>query len=102
MKINIVGVVFVSLSALGAVRAEHAAPPPQAPATSSTEGTQSVWDGIYTEEQAKRGGAFYSQNCARCHAPDLTGGETAPALASATFKENWSGLSVDDLFERIK
>jgi mono/diheme cytochrome c family protein len=63
---------------------------------------QSVWDGIYTDEQARRGAPLYSEKCARCHGPDLTGGETAPALASAEFKGNWSGLSVDDLFERIK
>lgn len=63
---------------------------------------QSVWDGIYTEQQAKRGASLYSERCAHCHAADLTGGETAPALASAEFKGNWSGLSVDDLFERIK
>src|SRR2546426_14612 len=103
---RIVGVAFISLAALGAfrssVRAEPTAPSPQAPATSSTEPSQSVWDGVYTEEQAKRGGPLYSQRCAQCHAPDLTGGETAPALASAEFKGNWSGLSVDDLFERIK
>jgi cytochrome c len=103
MKITIV-VAFIGLAALGpfrsSVRAEHTASLRQA--TSSTEGSQSVWDGIYTEEQAKRGGALYSQNCARCHGPDLTGGETAPALASSEFKETWSGLSVDDLFERIK
>ena len=103
---RIVGVAFISLAALGAfrssVRAEPTAPSPQAPATSSTEPSQSVWDGVYTDEQAKRGGPLYSQRCAQCHAPDLTGGETAPALASAEFKGNWSGLSVDDLFERIK
>src|SRR4029079_19664882 len=63
---------------------------------------QSVWDAIYTTEQATRGGLLYSERCARCHGPDLTGGETAPALASPEFKGNWSGLSVDDLFERIK
>jgi mono/diheme cytochrome c family protein len=106
MKTSIVVFAFIGLAALGpfrsSVRAAHVAPSPQAPATTSTEGSQSVWDGIYTEEQAKRGGALYSQNCARCHGPDLTGGETAPALASAEFKETWSGLSVDDLFERIK
>lgn len=103
---RIVVVVFISVAALGAfrssVRAEQTAPSGQAPATSSTEPSQSVWDGIYTEEQAKRGGPFYSQGCAHCHAPDLSGGEMAPALASAEFKSNWSGLSVDDLFERIK
>ncbi len=102
MKIHIAVVAFITLSALGAVRAEHTPPSPQAPATSSTEPSQSVWDGIYTEAQAKRGGPLYSEKCARCHGPDLTGGETAPALASAEFKGNWSGLSVDDLFERIK
>jgi len=94
--VKIVVVALLSMPALGAVRAS-----PQRPATPA-ESSQSVWDGIYTEEQAKRGGALYSQNCARCHGPDLTGGETAPALASSEFKENWSGLSVDDLFERIK
>jgi mono/diheme cytochrome c family protein len=106
MKLAIVVVAFIGVAALGAfrstVRAEPTASSPQASATSSTEPSQSVWDGIYTEEQAKRGGPLYSERCAPCHAPDLTGGETAPALASADFKSNWSGLSVDDLFERIK
>jgi len=106
MKTRIVVVVFIGLAAYGAfrssVRAEPTAPSPQGPATSSTEPSQSVWDGVYTEEQANRGGPLYSQACARCHGPDLTGGETAPALTSGEFKTNWSGLSVDDLFERIK
>jgi DNA-binding beta-propeller fold protein YncE len=61
-----------------------------------------VWDGIYTGEQAGRGEALYAQRCARCHGPDLTGGEIAPALNSAEFKSNWNDLSVDDLLERIK
>ena len=106
MKMRIVVVAFISLAALGAfrssVRAEPTAPSPQGPATSSTEPSQSVWDGVYTEEQSTRGGQFYSQGCVRCHGLDLAGGETAPALNSGEFKTNWSGLSVDDLFERIK
>ena len=103
---RIVVVAFIGLAALGVfrspVRAERTAPSSQGPAASSTEPSPSVWDGVYTEEQAKRGGPLYSQGCARCHGPDLTGGETAPALTSGEFKSNWSGLSVDDLFERIK
>lgn len=99
-------VAFVSLAAIGAlrssVRAEQAAPSQQAPATSAAERLPSVWDGIYTEEQAARGGQLYSQKCAHCHAADLTGGETAPSLISPDFRSNWSGLPVDDLFERIK
>ena len=107
MKMRIVVVVaFISVAAFGAfrssVRAEPTAPSPQGPATSSAEPSQSVWDGVYTDEQAKRGEPLYSQGCARCHGPDLTGGETAPGLTSGEFKSNWTGLSVDDLFERIK
>jgi len=106
MKVKIVVVAFISLAAIGAfrssLRAQQPAPSPQAPATSPTGSSPSIWDGVYTEEQAKRGDQLYSEKCAKCHAPDLTGGEMAPALTSADFKWNWSGLSVDDLFERIK
>ena len=106
MKVRIAVVTFISLAAIGAfrssVRAEHTSPSQQAPATSSTKPSPSVWDGIYTEEQAKRGETLYLQRCASCHMPDLTGGDMTPGLASAEFKSNWSGLSVDDLFERIK
>jgi len=82
--------------------AKQTAPSQQALTSSSTEPPQSVWDGIYTEEQANRGAALYGQRCARCHAQDLTGGEIAPALNGSEFKSNWNSLSVDDLFERIK
>jgi S-disulfanyl-L-cysteine oxidoreductase SoxD len=62
----------------------------------------SVWDGVYTEAQAKRGQALYSQNCSRCHGATLTEGEEAPALAGGTFLANWGGLTVGDLFERMR
>jgi len=64
--------------------------------------TRTTWDGVYTEEQAKRGAALYSQNCAGCHGTDLTGGESAPPLAGIPFFANWSGLTLGDLFERIR
>jgi len=90
-----------ALSVCSSARVKSAAPSPQA-AASSTEPEQSVWDGVYTTEQAKRGEILYAQKCVRCHGSDLSGGEIAPALNNAEFKTNWSGLSVDDLFERIK
>src|SRR6266705_2043943 len=106
MKIKILIVAFIPLAAVitfsSSARADQTAPSQQGPATSSTEPAHSECDGIYTEEQGNRGYALYAQRCARCHAPDLTGGETAPALNRAEFKSNWSDLSVDDLFERIK
>ncbi len=64
--------------------------------------TRSVWDGAYSEEQAKRGEALYRKNCANCHGAMLTGGESASPLTGATFLSNWNGLPLDDLFERIR
>lgn len=62
----------------------------------------SVWDGVYTEEQAGRGQTLYARECASCHGASMSGGETAPPLTGSGFMANWSGLSVGDLFERIR
>ncbi len=66
------------------------------------DATKSVWDGIYTEAQAKKGAGGYAEQCASCHGDQLTGGEMAPPLAGGEFLSNWNGLSVGDLFERIR
>jgi mono/diheme cytochrome c family protein len=63
----------------------------------------SVWDGIYAPEQTSRGKAIFGELCATCHGEALkgkTGG--APPLSGATFKDNWNGLTVADLFGYIK
>jgi mono/diheme cytochrome c family protein len=70
----------------------------QAPEASS----RSVWDGVYTEEQAKRGEAIYGKECAACHGAMLTGGESAPPLTGSAFLANWNGLTAGDLFDRIR
>lgn len=62
----------------------------------------SVWDGVYTEEQAKRGNAIYLQECASCHGPQLEGGDMSPPLVGGVFTSNWNDLAVGDLFERIR
>ena len=64
--------------------------------------TRSVWDGVYTDDQAKRGQPLYGEQCASCHGATLEGGESAPALAGGEFLSNWNGLSVGDLFERMR
>ena len=64
--------------------------------------TRTVWDGVYTEEQSKRGGALYAKECASCHGAQLTGGESAPPLTGDGFMSNWTGQTVGDLFERIR
>jgi len=64
--------------------------------------TRSVWDGVYTNEQLKRGQEVYAKQCASCHSPDLSGGESAPPLAGAEFLSDWAGMTVGDLFERTR
>jgi len=71
-------------------------------ATVGAQPTKSVWDGVYTEEQATRGKDLYSKECGSCHGPELTGGEMAPGLAGGEFLAGWDGLTIGDLFERIR
>jgi S-disulfanyl-L-cysteine oxidoreductase SoxD len=87
----ILGMVLGTIS-IGVLRA-------QAPASSEA---RSVWDGVYTEEQAKRGEPIYKKECASCHGASLTGGESSPPLSGGAFFANWNGLTLGDLFERIR
>jgi mono/diheme cytochrome c family protein len=73
-----------------------------AAAAFAQDGTRSVWDGVYTEDQAKRGQPQYNEHCSSCHGDNLAGGEMAPALAGGEFMANWNGLTMGDLFERIR
>ena len=72
------------------------------PVTSSAQELRSVWDGVFTEEQAKRGGGFYRQSCSNCHGENLEGADMSPALIGGAFTSNWNGLTLGDLFERIR
>jgi S-disulfanyl-L-cysteine oxidoreductase SoxD len=64
------------------------------------EQAKTVNEGVYTEAQATRGQGMYGQQCASCHATDLTG-SGAPALVGKDFLSVWGGMSVDDLVEKI-
>ena len=71
-------------------------------AAANAQAPKSVWDGAYTAEQAKRGGEAYMKHCAECHQADLSGDGFAPALAGSDFMNAWNGLTVGDLFDRIR
>ena len=62
----------------------------------------SVWDGAYTEAQAKRGEVIYYERCGACHGPQLEGGDMTPALLGGVFTSTWNDLPLSDLFERIR
>ena len=64
--------------------------------------SRTTWDGVYTAEQAARGEGLYQEWCASCHAPDLSGGDLAPGLVGGEFVWNWSGITVGQLFERLR
>ena len=61
----------------------------------------SVWSGVYTEEQAKRGEAVSNKLCTSCHGPELSGGEAGPTLVGLEFIGNWNNLTVADFFDRV-
>ena len=61
---------------------------------------RSVWDGVYTKEQATRG-ALTSGLCTQCHG-DSFQGDPAPPLTGPDFLAKWDGRSVGDLFELIR
>lgn len=63
---------------------------------------RTIWDRVYTSEQAARGEKLYATQCAQCHGEGLTGVEMAPPLTGDMFNQNWEGVPLSDLFERIR
>ena len=64
--------------------------------------SRSTRDGVYSEEQAKRGRATYSEHCLECHGRDLTGDVENRPLTGGEFFSNWDGTTVLTLFDRIR
>jgi quinoprotein glucose dehydrogenase len=65
------------------------------------QGTRTVQDGVFSDAQATRGRALYSQRCAGCHGPDLTGAQ-APPLAGPAFRFKWRQEPLSALFIKIR
>ena len=61
----------------------------------------SVWDGVYSEEQAARGKVEYEYNCGTCHIHDLSGDsiKDVPALAGEDFLGEWNGKTLEELLD---
>ena len=79
--------------------------PPEPPATRSVLAaapSRSVWDSVFTAEQAKRGQATYKLTCAKCHLETLAGLDDSPALTGAAFLAKWYGQTLGDLQDRIR
>ena len=89
-----------ALSALGA--AVLAISPILVRSAPQSQTTISVWDGVFTGEQAKRGAAVYAKACASCHGDQMEGEGQAPPLSGSDFTSKWDKQVVDDLFEIVK
>ena len=61
---------------------------------------RSVWDGVYTLDQAKRG-ALKSGFCTSCHGDGFDGG-AGPQLFGPAFLARWEGRTVGDFFDLIR
>jgi quinoprotein glucose dehydrogenase len=99
--------VFVLVAMIGASVATYATggglrisePYTLLPAQENAPPTRSIWDGVYTKEQARRGRTPYLKLCAECHATNLRGTEDSPALIGRAFMRLWNGTTLDELFE---
>jgi len=68
----------------------------------------SIWDGVFTAEQARRGQLAYTGPCDRCHGYKLDGASEdpdmlpAPPVAGRKFLREWSGRSLAALVEYVR
>ena len=94
---------FLALLAVGSA----AGAPAWAQVTPTT-----IWDGVYSEAQARRGEQVFKTECSYCHKEDLSGGffddglGRAPALAGkrafdSSFMDRWGGQTLGDMIATI-
>ena len=55
---------------------------------------KTIWDGVYTSEQADRGRLALQQQCTACHADS--------EWSSAPFINRWAGRSILTLYDNIR
>lgn len=73
-----------------------------AAALPAQEYSKSVWDGVYTAEQAAAGAEIYAQKCSQCHGVQLGGTGEAPGLVGGEFVSHYDELSLGDLYDRLR
>jgi len=94
--------VWVTSLAIGAALAFTA----PAGAEQGGGGKTSVWSGVYTTAQAKRGEKIHASSCVPCHGAQLNGDGVpdmpqSPGIAGTDLLFKWSGKTVAELFEYV-
>ena len=75
--------------------------PPQE-LTPAPDAERTLWDGVYTDAQSRRGEEIYFASCVLCHRAELTGSQIVPPLIGEPFLARWSRRSAGDLFEWVR
>src|SRR5438876_5681233 len=71
-------------------------------------GGKTVWDGVYTADQAKRGQTAFAEKCASCHGQNLEGTQGSAVevdgspLVGPSFIENWREDDLGELYKFIQ
>jgi hypothetical protein len=63
--------------------------------------SKTVWDGVYTEQQAARGAISFTANCSRCHGGTTTDGDEGRSLAGERFWKSFRESTVDHLLDYV-
>lgn len=98
MRPVLVGLACLWLTAGAGEAALSGRQPAQAPTATST-----IWSGVYSSAQAKRGLLEYARSCEHCHGSNLIGNPTdeVPSLVADGFMFHWKGRTVQDLYARL-
>lgn len=63
----------------------------------------SIWSGVFTADQARRGNDAYQASCAACHGSDLHATDPeAVDLTGPAIRAKWNGKTLQDRFETIR
>jgi mono/diheme cytochrome c family protein len=71
-------------------------------AIAAQESGRTIWDGVFSDQQAARGQRGYGVACAKCHADDLLGTSNAPPLVGEAFFGRFNRSTADDVVQTIR
>lgn len=61
-------------------------------------GPLTIWDGVFTAEQAEAGKGLYTQSCQTCHGPTGRGGPGTPPVTGSALNTKWADIPLLDYY----
>ena len=96
----------IGVFALTALISGQAAQPAAGQQAEAPVAEKSLWDGAYTNDQARLGEFLYGTNCSDCHAPNMTGrldldGDAFPLIGSEFWRRH-QGKGLNEIFQYMR